>query len=547
MRIAVAWVSDFPLQALRRAMPELAEAPLAIAAGPTPRDRLVAVSAEAAELGVWPGMTTAQARQKSLQVMVRITPPEVAAAAEAALVDAARSLTPRVRRHAPGELLLDVGGSVLRWGSEGALAEKLWRACRHVGLEARVGVAGSVGVARIAARALTHPVDRGQGTGREMVIVPAGEERVFLVPLPVEMLEPSPPVLAALRRWGIGTVGDLAVLPRSEVILRLGPEGEALHRLACGNDGRAFIPDPPVAVVREGMSFDDSLGALEPFLFVLHGLLSRLVTRLELRGEGFAEIRLELGLEGGERYQTVVRLVAPTREVTAVLPLLRLRLESAPPGAPVEGATVTIQPGVVRLAQGLLFGPPTPAPGKLATALVRLSALVGPGHVGAPGLADTHLPAAFEVLPFAPPPWGEREQKRRGAVSAAHRLGGNKSGTPAPPGRGLRIGSRESSSHPGHGPRTTDHGLGGGPILRALRPVMSAQVTLAGQRPVAVQTEGLGGTVVAWAGPYRATGGWWTDRPFSRDDYDVAITDGSILRLCFDRLARIWFVDGMYD
>ncbi|MCU0292087.1 MAG: DNA polymerase Y family protein [Thermoanaerobaculaceae bacterium] len=604
MRIAAVWVPDFPLQALRRAVPELAESPIAIAAGPTPRDRVVAVSAEAADLGVRPGMTAAQARQRSMQVMVRITPAEVAAAAEAALVDAARSLTPRVRRQAPGELLLDMGGSVLRWGSEGALAERLWRACRRVGLEACVGIAGSVGVARIAARAPAHPVisdqcsvisapthpgERGEGrgerkegslrtpitdhrspvvphpgartpdpnpqqgrarqtasTGHGPVLVPAGEERLFLAPLPTGVLEPSPPAVAALRRWGIGAVGGLAALPRSEVILRLGPEGETLHRLACGDDGRAFIPDPPVAVVREGVSFDDPLGALEPFLFVLHGLLSRLATRLELRGEGFAEVRLELGLEGGERYQTAVCLVAPTREVTAVLPLLRLRLESAPPGAPVEGVTVAVQPGVVRLAQGLLFGPPTPAPGKLATALVRLAALVGPDRVGAPARADTHRPATFGVLPFAPPPWKPQVGRESQEVESL----------PSPPARWSVIGDRCSEGEEsGSGwvlrPPSTDHQTqplpGHGPVLRALRPVLPAQVTLAGQRPVAVQTEELGGTVVAWAGPYRTTGDWWTERPFSRDDYDVAITDGSLLRLCHDRLARAWFVDGVYD
>lgn len=44
MRIASLWVPDFPLQALRRSTPELAEAPLAVAAGPLPRDEVVAVS-----------------------------------------------------------------------------------------------------------------------------------------------------------------------------------------------------------------------------------------------------------------------------------------------------------------------------------------------------------------------------------------------------------------------------------------------------------------------------------------------------------------------
>lgn len=83
--------------------------------------------------------------------------------------------------------------------------------------------------------------------------------------------------------------------------------------------------------------------------------------------------------------------------------------------------------------------------------------------------------------------------------------------------------------------------------MRAVRPPLPAQVVLAGRRPVAVQAGRLGGSVVALAGPYRTIGEWWGDRPFSRDDYDVALADGSVLRLFFDRLARSWAVDGVYD
>ncbi|HPC83427.1 MAG TPA: DNA polymerase Y family protein [Thermoanaerobaculaceae bacterium] len=535
MRVAAVWVPDFPLQALRRAVPELAEAPVAVAAGPGPRDRVVAVSAEAAEHGVRRGMTATQARQRSMQVMVRVAPPEVAAAAEAALADAARAVSPRVRRHGPGEVTLDVGGSVLQWGGEAALAEALWRACRRVGLDVRVGLAGSIGVARIAARALP-PGSRPSSLDPRLggwVVVPEGSERAFLAPLPLRLLEPSPPTAEALHRWGIATVGALAGLPRSEVILRLGPEGETLHRLACGDDGRPFIPDPPPESVREGVAFDDPIGALEPFLFVLNGLLGRLAHRLELRGEGFAEVCLELALESGERYQAVVRLVAPTREVVAVLPLLRLRLEASPPGAPVEGVTVTVCPGAVRLVQGHLFGPPAPAPGKLAAALARLAALVGPERVGSPGVADTHEPGRWVVLPFEPPPWE--------GLSASRSPGGQ-----CPVG-----GSRRGGQAYGPGSPTLPDArrgrVGEGRVLRAVRPPMPAHVVMAGRRPVAVQAGGLGGTVVALAGPYRTTGNWWNERPFSRDDYDVALADGSLMRLSFDRLARTWAVDGVYD
>jgi protein ImuB len=507
MRIAALWVPDFPLQALRRSTPELAEAPLAVAAGPAPRDPVVAVSAEAAELGVRAGMTAAQARQVAPAVLVRAIPEAAAAAAGEALADVAGGFSPRIRRHRPGEVLLDVGGLTPR---EEAIAGELLRACRHVGLEARVGIAASVGVARTAARC------------SELTLVRPGEERRFMAPLPLSLLqaglEPSSDLAAMLARWGLAAAGELARLPRQEVALRLGTEGVVLHRLACGEETAAFVPDLLQEVLREGVEVDFSLGALEPFLFLLNGVLGRLERRLELRGEGFAEVLLELRLEGGERREVRLKLVAPTREVPAVLALARLQLEASPPGAAVEGVAALVTPGRVRLMQGSLFGPPMPAPGKLSTTLARLAALVGPERVGAPAVPDTHRPGAWSLVPFAP----------------------------TSEDRGQGTGDREQGTEK----QLQESSRGGGelcPVLRAFRPPREARVDAVNDRPAVVWVDSLGGIVVGWAGPYRLVGEWWGDEPFAREDFDVATTDGSLLRIHFDRLEHRWFADGIYD
>ena len=519
MRIAALRVPDFPLQALRRSAPELAEAPLVVAAGPLPRDEVVCVSAEAAELGARAGMTAAQARQVAPAALVRVTPEAAAAAAGEALADAAGGFSPHIRRHAPGEVLLDVGGLTPRFGSEGRLAHELLRACRHVGLDARVGIAANVGVARVAARC-SGPSDGGS---HDVTVVGPGRERAFMAPLPLaalrDVLKPAPEVVAMLARWGLASAGELARLPRREVALRLGPEGTALHRLACGGETVAFVPDPLREVLREGVEMDDPVGALEPFLFLTSGLLARLERRLELRGEGFAEVLLDLRLEGGGHREHRLKLVAPTREVPAVLALMRLQLEASPPGAPVEAMAALVTPGRVRLAQGSLFGAPMPAPGKLSTALARLAALVGPDRVGAPGVPDTHRPGAWTVTPFVLP-------EGRGPWTVDRGPQGK-----APGGREVR---------------TTDHGQLT-TVLRAFRPPRQAQVVMADGRPVAVQAGGMGGRVVGLAGPYRFVGEWWGDEPFAREEFDIATADGSLLRVYFDRLERRWFVDGIYD
>jgi len=519
MRIAALLVPDFPLQALRRSYPELGEAPLAVTAGPSPRDAVVAVAAEAAELGVKPGMTAAQARQVAPKALLRATPPEVAAAAGEALADVAGGMSPHVRRSRPGEVLLDASGLVRRWGGEEAIAHELLRRCHRVGLSARAAIAGSAGVAEVAARC------------GEAVVVPAGEERMFLAPLPLDVLEPAPELAAALWRWGVTSAGALAALPRAEVALRLAAAGTALHRLACGEEGATFIPDPVRELLREGIVLEHPLTTLEPFLFTLHGLLSRLSGRLELRGAGFAELSLEMGLEGGGSREYRIALTAPTREVAAVLALARLRLEAHPPGAAVEAITVQAAAGRVRMAQGSLFTPPLPAPGKLAATLARLAALVGPDRVGAPSVVDTHRPGACGIAPFAPAEAGDRGPGTVGREA----------------GSGLRApGSERPEPRSGSSLRRPEPGAQY-PVLKVFRPARPAQVTLAAGRPLVALADGYGGTVLGWAGPYRYVGEWWQDRPFARDDYDVATSDGSVLRVYFDRLEKRWYADGVYD
>src|SRR5512139_2770401 len=71
MRLACLYVSDFPLAALRRAHPDLLVAPVAVAAGPGPRARLLAISTQAAQRGVTVGLTAAQAQAAAADVIVR--------------------------------------------------------------------------------------------------------------------------------------------------------------------------------------------------------------------------------------------------------------------------------------------------------------------------------------------------------------------------------------------------------------------------------------------------------------------------------------------
>lgn len=489
MRIAALWVPDFPLQALVRSFPELAEAPVVVAVGPRPHDKLLAVSPEAQELGVHPSMTAAQAREVAGVIQVKTLPDAIQKTAMGCLTEVARSFSPKVKVVHPGLVWLDVEGLGGRW-SEAELARQLWRRGFLVGLRVHVGIANGGRVATIAAR-----------TG-ETVIIPSGKEADFLAPLPLGLTEISPTCRQTLAMWGIATFGALAALPRGEVVRRLGREGLQLHRLAQGEE-EGFIPDAPEEVFRESVWLEQPVVNLEACLFVLRGLFARLRERLALWGQGFARAHLELALEDKGKREYTLPLLAPTDEVPALLALTRIILEASPPGGAVEGAVVEAQGGVVPSWQESLFAPPRPHPGSLAAALVRVAAIVGAEGVGSPELLNSHRPNAWKLIPFT---LNWERQKLSFSQQQERR-----------------------------------------PVLRLWQPPRPAQVTILRGKPLAVRSPEVAGVVKSWAGPYRWEGEWWTEAPFARDDYDVYLASGLALRIFFDRQQKRWFVAGVYD
>ena len=162
-------------------------------------------------------------------------------------------VTPVVEAISLDEAFLDVSGATRWLGAPRRIAE-LIRALVYdeQGITCSVGVAASIGVAKLASR-------RAKPDG--VLVVPPATVVAFLHPLPVEELwGVGEKTAAVLHRLGLLTVGDLAAVP-SEVLQRaLGPAaGSQLHRLAWGRDTRTVTPR------RYADSPDRSMGADRTF------------------------------------------------------------------------------------------------------------------------------------------------------------------------------------------------------------------------------------------------------------------------------------------
>jgi protein ImuB len=517
MRVACLLVPDLPLRAELRARPEQAGRPLAITHTAGDRAEIVAASPEAERCGVQPGRTLPQARATCPEIEIRVASPVLERAAREALLDVALSLSPRAELStrgaglfmAEGVVFVDANGIDALYESENRFASLLFARAERAGLPGFVGLASSRGVARLAARqlALTARLARSK-TPETIRVLDPDRELAFLAPLPLDLLDPDDRTAEALTRFGIRCVRDLLRIPPRDLAARIGPDLLGLVARARGEEKEPPLSEPPEPILEEGQDLEVPMDRLEPLVSTLRDLVSRLTERLILRGLGCVTLRLTLRIEGGGRIARRIGVASPCQDEQVLERLLQLAIERDPPPAPVEGLSLCAEGRPLRREQLDLFLPRGPSPSALDRTLAELVSLCGEARVGSPRIVDDHRPDTFSLAPFRPP--------RRPSATPSRTL---------PP---LRRRARLA--------------------LRALRPPISADVRLSEGRPAHLDSAISRGRILRAAGPWRATGRWWSSaHRFAFDHYDVQVEDDSLLRVRFDWVRKEWQVDGVYD
>jgi protein ImuB len=492
-RVACVWVEAFAAAAVERAEPGLRDMPLAVVAGTAPTRRVIDANAAAREAGVRSAMGEAEAVACCPTLVRRPVAEETMAAARRALLDACYGLSPRLEDAAPGLVYVDIAGLERLLGSEAQTAERLARASRTVGLPARVGIAATRTAARVAARLASRTV-----------VIAAGGEAAALGPVDVGALDWPPEVTTALARWGVATLGELAALPRDGLAARLGVAGLAAHDLACGRDTAPFRPWTPPPFWEEAQTLDWEIDTLPVLEVVLERVIGRLTARLAAAYLAADGLQLRLALLSGAHHARALSLACPMDEARPMLTVLMHDLAARPPQGAVVGVAVQAHAVPRRAVPGILGRPTAPAVRDLATVLARLVTLVGAENVSAVEAADSHHPDAWIPAPLEP----DRDDSPTTGTSAESTL-----------------------------------------AFRRLRPPRRVTVDLdATGRPTIVRgaLSDLA-HVVRCAGPWRSSGDWWDSDRWSREEWDVALDDHTVIRLLHDPLQDAWLLDGAYD
>jgi protein ImuB len=513
MGFAAIYVVDFMVRAVVRAEPKLRDCAIALLEGTAPLRKVVAANDAALRAGIELGMTESQA-EDFCAVQVRLRSLTLEKTAHAALMDLGWSVSPRVEDTAADTIVLDLAGLGSLLGSEEIIAEQLIERASLLGLTARVAISSNLETAIHAARGFAG-----------VTLIPTGEEAKTLGGLPVGVLSPAAETLETLASWGVHTCGALAALPVLDLSERLGQEGVRLHEFARGASTRAMVLAEPDVHFEEEMELEDAVPELEPLSFLLGRLLDQLCARLAARSLAASTIHVRFELEPVSEnnvrslndsaprkaalptYEKLLTLPVPSRNSKMLLKLLRLRLQAEPPPTAVLKIFMAAEPAKPRFAQSGLFLPSSPDPEKLELTIARLANLVGDANVGAPELADTHRPDAFQMRRFVAP---------RVATETASKTRGPKHKT----GAELRNAAASDACESFTDAHRTRMGF------RVFRPSLMACVEMRDGRLARVSFNGMRGEVVAASGPWRTSGDWWREDGWEHDEWDIDVRFG---------------------
>ncbi len=491
MPVVCVWIPAFRLAVARLAKALDLAAPL-ILADRIERGRVVDCTPTAAALGVRPGMTLVQAQAVAYEAQVVCDDPLAGARVWAEVLEALDAASPLVEDDGLGRAYVEmhgIAGDARAWLSavRGALA--------GFDLPVRLGLGPNRFVAAAAAW-------RGDGTVCE------GDPAAFVAPLPLELLALGPNPVERLRLLGVTTLGELAALPHGPFVRRFGAAAATWHDRARGIDERPLRPRPRALRIDRTLYGEGEASSEEQVLFALRTLVGWVVDDLAAAGKRAGRLVLQLECEDGETRELSTRVAQPTALPATLFELLRARLEGVVLTSPVTGlrlAAEELAGGTVALS---LFAASDPDPDAVGIVLARLDAALGEGKalrarvVNGPRLERRYALEPFTIetlatkgLPVAPP---------RLPASATLQL------------------------------RLVE------PRPLAVR-VMDGAPRLVGTPPQ---------TVVELAGPWRVEEGWWTrttggGAPLARDEYDVWLDDGSLLRIA--REGDAWSMRGVYD
>jgi protein ImuB len=233
---------------------------------------------------------------------------------------------------------------------------------------------------------------------------------------------------------------------------------------------------------------------------LLRRFTDSLCARLGLAGRAAERIDLSLRLESGNRLERQLNVPEPTRDAAVLQRLLATHLDTLRSESSVIGLRLTLETTIPVQRQFGLFETTLKDPRQFQETLGRIAAILGSDRGGTPMRLQQHGIDAFRLIPP------------------------NFEGIPA------LSQSRPALQAPG---------------LRRLRPAPAATVESVDGRPSSIRCSIAHGRLVVTLGPWRASGRWWENGAWHREEWDATTLRGQVLRLVHQPDG--WTVDALLD
>jgi DNA polymerase-4 len=306
----------------QRDRPELRGRPVVVGGGgPTDRGVVSAASYEARRYGVRSAMP--------LRHAARLCPDAVFLPVDGAryqrvsreVMAILRRFTPLVEPVSIDEAFLDVTGSRALFGDGATIGRRIkGTVVDELRLTVSVGVATTKLVAKIGS-------DLRKPDG--LVVVPPGEEATFLAPLPIERLwGVGPQTAAALREYGVVTIGDLATIPGEVLVSRFGKYGASLRDRAQGIDDAPVENAESAKSIGHEHTFDVDTSDRETIERTLLAMADGVAGRLRASGTRAGTIAVKIR---DSSFRTITRQRTLDEPTDLTEPIWRVALDLARP------------------------------------------------------------------------------------------------------------------------------------------------------------------------------------------------------------------------
>lgn len=373
--------------ALRRA--DLVNLPFGTGTSDHGRLVLASLNAWAAQLGLYKGMSVADARALLPVFEVIEHKPGIESKLLQGIAEWAIRYSPVVSIDTPDGLILDASGCAHLWGGEEPYINDITTRLKNLGYQVRVSMADTIGTAWAVSR-----------FAKETSIIAAEKQFDALLPLPPAALRIEQSAQERLQKLGLYTIRDFISLPRSTLRRRFGEY--LLQRLnqALGQESEFIVS------VQPDMPYQDRLPCLEPIVtakgieIAVAQLLHTTCARLANEGKGIRQAILKCFRVDGKIETVEIGTSRATHHEQHLYKLFELKLPAIEPALGIElfllevlkaDKVITVQEQLWQQSAGL----DNPS---IAELIDRISGRIGVGRIRRYLPAEHYLPEhAFQL------------------------------------------------------------------------------------------------------------------------------------------------------